>query len=204
MTKQVKALFLDIGGVMLSNGWETAYRQRAADHFGLDFHRMEALHHPIAAVLETGHITLDEYLDLVVFEQERSFTKEDFIAFMLSMSVPYPAVIDLFRGLKERYGLKVFVVSNESRELNAYRIQQFGLDQWIDCFVSSCYVGYQKPDPNIFRLALDLVQVPPEETLFIDNTELHIRAAARQGIPGVVHRDLDTTRLHLEACGLQL
>ncbi|WP_116126965.1 HAD family hydrolase [Lewinella sp. IMCC34183] len=204
MTKPVKALFLDIGGVMLSNGWETSYRQRAAGHFGLDFHRMEALHHPIAAVLETGHITLDEYLDLVVFHQERPFTKAEFRDFMFSMSTPYPAVIDLFRGLKEQYALKVFVVSNESRELNAYRIHQFGLVEWIDCFVSSCYVGYQKPDPNIFKLALDLVQVPAEETLFIDNTDLHIRAAARQRIPGVVHRDLDTTRRELKGHGLEL
>ena len=204
MTDPIKALFLDIGGVLLSNGWETAYRQRAAEHFGLDFHRLETLHHPAAPVLETGHMTLDRYLDLVVFDQQRPFTKQAFIDFMLSMSVPYPPVIELFRGLKERYGLKVFVVSNESRELNAYRIHQFGLDEWIDCFVSSCYVGLQKPDPGIFRLALDLCQVPAENILFIDNTELHLRSAAALGLRGIVHRDVDTTRAELAGYGLHI
>ena len=82
---------------------------------------------------------------------------------MFAQSKPYPEMIELVARLKVRHGLKIVVVSNEARELNAHRIGTFKLDGFVDVFMSSCFVHLRKPDADIFRLALDIAQVRPEQ-----------------------------------------
>lgn len=125
-------LFLDIGGVLLTDGWPRRSRRRAAAQFDLDLADMEERHHLTFETYEEGRLSLDEYLDLVVFFRKRSFSRARFRRFMFAESKPYPEMIDLIAHLKVRYGLKVGVVSNEGRELNAYRIRAFKLGElWI-------------------------------------------------------------------------
>jgi putative hydrolase of the HAD superfamily len=156
----ITALFVDIGGVLLTDGWDHDARKRAATNFKLELAEMEDRHHLTFDTYEEGKLTLEQYLDRVVFYQKRSFTRAQFRHFMFAQSKPYPEMIELVRKLKSKYGLKIVVVSNEARELNAHRIREFKLDGLVDSFISSCFVHCRKPDADIFRLALDIAQAP--------------------------------------------
>ena len=156
----ITALFLDIGGVLLTNGWDHHARKRAATNFKLEWDEMEDRHHLIFDTYEEGKLTLEEYLSRTVFYEERPFTRDQFREFMFAQSQPYPEMIELVTQLKVRHRLKIAVVSNEAREVNAYRIGKFKLNGFVDFFISSCFVHLRKPDADIFRLALDIAQTP--------------------------------------------
>jgi putative hydrolase of the HAD superfamily len=198
----ITCLFLDIGGVLLTDGWNHHARGRAATTFALDCAAMEERHRRVFDGYERGEMTLEEYLDLVVFHEERPFTRAQFRSFMFAQSKPFPDVIALFARLKVRHRLKVVVVSNEARELNAYRIKTFALPRLVDAFVSSCFVHLRKPDAEIFRLALDIAQTPPDRVLYVENTSMYVEIAARLGIRGVLHTDCQSTRASLGRFGL--
>src|SRR5512135_2292911 len=147
----ITTLFLDIGGVLLTNGWDRAARRLAALKFELDLSEMDERHHLTFDTYEAGKLTLDEYLARVVFHKERSFTRDEFKGFMFDQSKPYPDMINLVRDIKARHGLKTAAVNNEGRELSLHRIKAFKLDSFIDCFISSSFVHYRKPDADIYR-----------------------------------------------------
>jgi len=204
MDSQVTTLFLDIGGVLLTNGWDHNIRLRAAEKFGLDHHEMNERHHLTFDTYEAGKLSLDEYLKRIVFYQERSFSREDFKKFMYDQSKPFPEMIELIRGLKTRYSLQVAAVSNEGRELTTYRVQQFKLGSFIDFFVSSCFVHYRKPDEDMYRIALDISQVKPEQVIYIDDREMFVEVASGLGIKGMTHTSYEATKKSLETSGLSL
>jgi putative hydrolase of the HAD superfamily len=198
----IKALFLDIGGVLLTNGWDNGIRKRAADKFGLDYDEMNERHHLTFDTYEEGKLSLNEYLNRVVFYQERSFSREEFKAFMYAQSRPYPEMIKLMCEVKTQYSLQVAAISNEGRELTVYRVQEFKLGTFIDFFVSSCFVHYRKPDRDIYRMALDIAQVKPQQVIYIDNEPMFVEVAQSLEIRGMLHKDYKTTRKALEAMGL--
>jgi putative hydrolase of the HAD superfamily len=200
----VTTLFLDIGGVLLTNGWDNNSRKRAADQFGLVYDEMNERHHLTFDTYEEGKLSLDEYLGRVVFYEKRSFSREEFKAFMYAQSQPFPEMIELMRGLKTRYGLQVAAVSNEGRELTVYRVQQFKLGAFIDFFVSSCFVHYRKPDADIYRIALDIAQVSPQQVVYIDDRPMFVEVAQGLELRGILHKDRETTQKALEAVGLSL
>jgi|ERR1017187_6723791 putative hydrolase of the HAD superfamily len=200
----ITALFLDVGGVLLNNGWDHHARRRAARNFDLKWAEMEERHRLTFEAHEEGKITLDEYLALVVFYQKRPFTRAQFRRFMFAQSKPYPEMIELAAQLKVRHGLKVAVVSNEAREVNAYRIRKFKLDRFVDAFISSCFVHVRKPDAEIFRLALDIVQAPARQVVYIENTPMFVEIAEGLGIPSILHTDYRSTCAKLASFGLDL
>lgn len=200
---EITCLFLDIGGVLLTDGWNEDARKRAAANFDLDFSAVEDRHRLVFSIYEEGKLSLQEYLDWTVFFEKRKFTRDQFRAFMFDQSVAEPKMIELIRALKARYGLKIVVVSNEARELNAYRIRKFNLNGFVDAFVSSCFVGIRKPDPEIFRLSLDIAQVPVGQIVYVENTAMHVDVAEGLGIQSILHKDHDTTRGKLAEFGLQ-
>jgi putative hydrolase of the HAD superfamily len=199
----ITCLFLDVGGVLLTNGWDHHARRRAAAHFKLDLAQMEERHHLTDDTYEEGKLTLEEYLGRVVFYQKRSFTRAQFRRFMFAQSKPYPRMIALVRSLQAKYGLRIVVVSNEGRELNFHRIRTFKLDGFVDSFVSSCFVHLRKPDADIFRLALDIAQVPAQRVVYIENTPMFIQIAEGLGIRSILHTDYKSTRAQLASFGLQ-
>ena len=134
-TTKITTLFLDIGEVLLTNGWGHESRQLAAEQFNLDYNDFNTRHAIAFETYESGMLTADEYLDIAVFNEPRDFTKDTFRQFMFTQSKPYPEMIELIKRLKKRYGLKVVAVSNEARELNAYRVEEFDLADIIDFFV---------------------------------------------------------------------
>jgi putative hydrolase of the HAD superfamily len=202
-TKKITTLFLDIGGVLLTDGWQHESRKRAAKAFHLDLSEMEDRHHLTFDTYEEGKLTLEEYLGRVVFYKKRPFTQAQFRRFMFAQSKPYPEMIEWVRRLKTRHRLQIIVVSNEARELNAYRIQKFKLDRFVDAFVSSCFVHLRKPDADIFRLALDIAQAPVRKVLYIENTPMFVQIAEGLGIRSILHTDYRSTCSKLASLGLQ-
>lgn len=198
----IDTLFLDVGGVLGTNGWDHRARSQAAETFGLDPADMNERHHLTFDTYEVGKLSLDDYLERLVFHKPRSFTPEEFRAFMWNWSQPYDDMIDLIRGLKARHSLKVAVVSNEGRELAEHRVEAFGLRSFVDFFIFSSFVHFRKPDADIFRLALDVAQTPPERVLYLDDREMFVEVARELGIDGLRHTGFESTRAALAARGL--
>lgn len=201
---KITCLFVDIGGVLLSDGWGQEARTLVAKTFNLNLKEMEYRHNQTFNTYELGKLTIDEYLNRVVFYEKRKFTSAEFKKFMFMQSKPYPFMINLIQKLKAKYGLKIVVVSNEARELNAYRIKKFKLDRFIDFFISSCFVHLRKPDADIFRLALDIAQVSVRQIVYIENTFMFVQVAERLGIRSIHHTNCKNTRAKLSSYGLVL
>jgi putative hydrolase of the HAD superfamily len=196
-------LFVDVGGVLLTDGWGRGSRSLAAQEFELDLLELDDRHSQAMGTYEMGRLNLAEYLDRVVFHVPRSFSREAFWNFMCEQSKPFPEMIDLIGRLKAEFALKIVVVSNEARELNAYRVERFGLGAFVDCFVSSCFVHIRKPDVDIFRLALDVSQATADQVIYIENTSMFVQIADGIGIPSILHTDYPTTRAALERFGFR-
>jgi putative hydrolase of the HAD superfamily len=169
-SSSVKVIFFDVGGVLLSNGWGHDSRQLAAKQFNFNFDEFETLHNFIFNVYEIGKISLDEYLDITVFNQPRAFTREDFKSFMYASSVELPETLQWLVQWKQQHPqIKFASINNEGKELNNYRIAKFQLHKCYDAFISSCEVGMRKPDPGIFKLAMGIMQVQPEHCMYFDD-----------------------------------
>ncbi|MGD8413165.1 MAG: HAD family phosphatase [Candidatus Latescibacterota bacterium] len=199
---QIDTLFLDIGGVLLTNGWDRQARHRAVERFNLDFDQIDERHHLTFDTYEEGKLSLDEYLGRIVFYEERPFTRKDFKAFMFAQSKPFPEMIAFISALKERYHLRTIAISNEGRELTEHRIRTFKLDSFVEAFISSCFVHLRKPDVDIFRLALDTAQARPDRVVYIDDRVMFVEEAASLGIHGIHHIDFMSTRQKLADEGL--
>jgi putative hydrolase of the HAD superfamily len=199
----ITTLFLDVGGVLLTNGWGHQSRALAAKTFNLNLEEMEERHHLTFDTYEVGKLTLEEYLSRTVFYEARSFTRDQFREFMFAQSQPYPEMITLVTQLKVRYGLEIAVVNNEARELNAHRIRKFKLEEFVDFFISSSFVHFRKPDADIFRLALDIAQTPAEQVVYIEDTPMFVQVAEELGIRSIVHTDYRSTCAKLASFGLQ-
>jgi putative hydrolase of the HAD superfamily len=198
----ITTLFVDIGNVILTNGWDREAIKRVAHVFDLDYTELEERHHLVFDIYEAGKISLEDYLTRVVFHRQHTFSMEDFKAFMFSQSRKLPGMFELIERVKSINGLKVVAVSNEGFELTQYRIDKFELRSIIDFFISSCFVHFRKPDPNIYFLAMQCAHARPEEIAYIDDRELFVEEANRLGIHGIHHVDPETTRVALEILGL--
>lgn len=199
----INSLFLDIGGVLLSNGWDRESRQRAVETFDLDYTEINERHHLSFDTYEEGKLSLDKYLDRVIFYEDRSFSKDEFREFMFAQSKPMEDMMNFIRNIKRKYGLKIIAVSNEGKELNEYRIQTFKLTELMDSFISSSFVHFRKPDEDIFRLALNVSQVPPAQVVYIDDRELFVQVASGLGINGIHHQGLESTQMALKKFGIE-
>ncbi len=196
-------LFTDLGGVLLTNGWDRGLRKLVASHFQVDPDEMDERHHLTYDTYEAGKISLSVYLRRVIFWEPRDFTEEAVVDFMLSQARGFPEMIEMYKEVKAKNGLKVVVVSNEGRELTADRIRRFKLKEFVDIFVVSSYVHFRKPDEDIFRIALDVAQAEPGEVVYVDDRQMFTEVACRLGMREVWHRDLAGTRAAFEALGLR-
>jgi len=196
-TNNLKILFFDIGGILLSNGWGHQSRKLASEKFGLDYNEINELHNFIFNVYEIGSITLDEYLDRVIFTHPRDFTREDFKDFIYEQSVELPTLRWL-KDWKRGCGFRVISVNNEGKELNDYRVKKFKLHEFFDAFVSSCEVKMRKPDPGIWQLAMGIAQASPDQCVYFDDRIMFVHAAQRLGIRAFQHTDLESTKAILE------
>jgi putative hydrolase of the HAD superfamily len=202
--KPITHLFTDLGGVLLTNGWDHSLRHRTADRFGINSAEMDERHHLTYDTYESGKMGLEAYLDRVIFYEPRGFTREAVIDFILGEARAFPEMIDLVCRLKARHGIKVAVLSNEGRELTADRIRRFRLDDFVDFFIVSCYVHFRKPDEDIFRVALDIAQADPRRVAYIEDRPMFVEVAASLGMHAIWHHGFESTREHLAGLGLTL
>jgi putative hydrolase of the HAD superfamily len=198
----IRALFWDVGGVLLTNAWDHHERAQALEHFHLDPEEFQARHEMVVSSFERGKLTLDEYLDRTVFFRDRPFTREAFRDFMLSLSQPFPENLVFAQSLTNSSRYFMCTINNESRELNDYRIEKFGLRKIFRLFVSSCFVGLRKPERDIYRLALEITQIPPQDCCFIDDRALNLECARQLGMHTIEMRGLDSLRTELVKLGV--
>jgi putative hydrolase of the HAD superfamily len=198
----IRSIFWDVGGVLLTDAWDRTERIAALEHFRLDEKEFHARHEMAVSSFERGKITLDEYLDGTVFYRDRSFTRQAFVDYMFSLSRPVPEALDFARSLADSGKYFMGTINNESRELNLHRIEKYGLRGIFQLFVSSCFVGLRKPEPDIYHLALEITQKPPEECCFIDDRALNLECAAKLGMHTIEMQTLDQLRKDLEKLGV--
>lgn len=179
---KINAIFWDVGGVLLTNAWDHNQRRQAMEKFQLDETEFEDRHEMLVSSFERGKITLTDYLERTVFYRSRPFTVDEFRAFMFSLSQPYSEVLDLARSLSSSGRYLMGTINNESRDLNDFRIRQFKLRDIFDVFVSSCFVRLRKPEEAIYRVALEVTQMPAEQCCFIDDRALNLDSAKRLGM----------------------
>jgi putative hydrolase of the HAD superfamily len=198
----IQAIFWDVGGVLLTNAWDRTQRMAALEHFHLDEEEFHDRHEMVVSSFERGKISLDEYLDRTVFYRTRPFPREAFTDFMFSLSQPMPEVLDFSQLLATSGRYFMGTINNESRELNLYRIEKYGLRKIFRLFVSSCFVGLRKPERDIYRLALETTQIPAEECCFIDDRSLNLECAAKLGMQTIEMRTMNQLRSDLEKLGV--
>jgi putative hydrolase of the HAD superfamily len=198
----ISYLFFDVGGVLGTNGWDAAQRAAGVAGFGLDAREFDQRHREVVGVLETGAITLDEYLDATVFYEPRPFDREAVKAFMRAQSRPYPDVIALARGLAATGRYRLMTINNESEELNRHRLACFGLAEIFVAFYSSCWLGVAKPTRRIFELALDIAQADPARSLFIDDREQNLDPARALGMHALRFAGTEVLRRQLTQLGV--
>jgi len=197
----VSALFFDVGGVLLSNGWDRVSRHHCIEAFGLDWEEFQDRHEFVSESFETGAMTLDDYLDRTVFYRPRSFSRREFREGMYAESHAIPGTLEFVSTLKGRYLL--CTLNNESRELNHYRIGRFGLRDVFDLFLTSAYVGVKKPHREIYQLALDITHREPGEVAFIDDRSMNLEGAKELGIHTIEFHGVERLVSSLLALGVE-
>ena len=200
----ITTLFWDIGGVIMTNGWDTPARRRAAEAFHLDWEEFQDRHDLSFPAFDSGLISLDEYLKRTLFYRPRGFTREEFIAFMFAQSKEYPesrAVLDKL-ARQEKYFIGS--INNEPLELNEYRIKTFHLRRDFQVFFSSCYLHTRKPEEMIFRIALEVTQRPSAECVFIDDRPLNLENPRKLGFKTIHYQGAEQLRAELKNCGVEV
>jgi putative hydrolase of the HAD superfamily len=195
-------LFFDIGGVLLTNAWDTPARKRAAETFGLDYPEFQTRHEMLKTAFETGRITLDSYLGKAVFHRERPFTPEVFKEFMYHQSQPIGETLEWVRSLNRAGHCRLYTLNNESKELHEYRVRTFQLSPLFRGFLTSCYLGQAKPDEGIYLSALGIASCERGDAIFIDDRELNVEPALALGLNAVHFKGLDPLRAYLRDRGI--
>jgi putative hydrolase of the HAD superfamily len=199
----VSTILWDVGGVLLTNGWDHVERAAVLKQFALDSAPFEQRHEIANDAWEKGLMTAEQYLLQTVFYEPRPFTPAAFLQAMRDRSVPLPrGALRLLQELAASEEVELAMLNNEARELNDYRIDRFELGRYFDVFLSSCYLGLRKPDPKFLELALDVLQRDPEEVAFIDDRPGNCEAAQALGIHAIRYQDEAQCVQALERLGL--
>ena len=203
--KTISHIFFDIGGVLGTNGWDREQREKAVNHFKLDAEDFQCRHEEIVGTWEEGRITIDEYLAITVFHRPVGFSRDNFVDFMYSQSVPDEGVIALARALTTHANYTLMTLNNESDELNRFRIAKFGISQIFEAFLSSCWLGVRKPTQKFYERGLGIAQASPETSLFIDDRQQNLTPAANLGMNCIHFTSASRLRSDLErVLGLEL
>ena len=202
MKKQIKNIFSDVGGVLATNGWDYNSRRKAAEQFNLDYDEFESYHKKVAESFDAGTITLSQYLNATVFYEARSFSADGFFAFMKTQSQPNLDALEVMKALKATGKYRLATINNESFELNDFRIKKFALSDCFESFFSSCYMGFRKPEPEIYRRALLISNCCAEESVFIDDRQENLAAPKELNMQTILFVDAQQLRDSLSALGV--
>ena len=201
---KITTLFWDIGGVVLTNGWDRSSRREAANVFHFDYEEFQDRHDLSFPAFDCGQISLNEYLDRTLFYRARAFSREEFIAFMFAQSKECPDTRAVLADAARTGKYFIGSINNEPSELNQYRIEAFNLRRDFLVFFSSCYVRSRKPEETIFRVALEVTQRPPEQCVFIDDRPLNLESPRRLGFNVIHHQNAEQLRSELRNYGVEV
>jgi putative hydrolase of the HAD superfamily len=196
-------ILFDVGGVLLTNGWDHIQRTVVLEQFHLDIDAFEARHARPYDAWERDLVTTREYLDATVFYEPRDFTPDEFFAAICAQSVPLPnGGLGILRELASSGKYMLGCLNNEARETNEYRLQLYGLREVFAVAFSSCYLGLRKPEPAIYGRAIDMLGKPAERILFIDDRQENTAAAMAAGMKAIHFDGAEKLREELEALGV--
>lgn len=201
----ISTILWDVGGVLLTNGWDHRQREAVLPRFGLDPAEFERRHAAVTDAWEKDEITAEQYLMHTVFFEPRGFTQEAFLDAMRRESTLLDdSAVGILRQLAASEEYVLATVNNEARALNEYRLVEFDLIDQFDAFFSSCYLGLRKPNRKIYQVALDVLQRDPEEVAFIDDRAENVAAAATLGIHAIRYEGAAQLADELSRLGVQV
>lgn len=190
----IKAVFFDLGGVILRTEYQ-APRQHLAERFGMDYDDIDKVvfgggTNGSAARASVGEITEEEHwwnvmktLKLPAGEYER--VRDEFFA----GDVIDHEIVNFLRSIKPRY--RVGLISNAWSGLRSY-IERERFDDAFHEMIISAEVGAAKPDPKIYQIALERLQVQAGEAVFVDDFIENIEACNQVGMKGIHFRSPET------------
>jgi putative hydrolase of the HAD superfamily len=202
--REITTIFFDVGGVCLTNGWNHIAREKSTKRFSIDYEELEKRHKPVFKKFEKGKLSIDEYLNEVLFYRKRNFSKKDFIEFMFSQSRAHHSTLAILEKLRTKKKYQLATINNESRELNEYRINKFGLYKYFNCFFSSCYLGMRKPEARIFSAVLNMVHKNPGDCLYIDDREENYNSAKNLGLNTILLEKPESLPARLEEFNIEI
>ena len=196
-------ILFDVGGVLLTNGWDHKERAVVLGNFQLDAAEFEARHPEPYDAWEKDETTARQYLDATIFYEPRSFTHKDFLDAILAQSVLLSdSAMPVLKDISASRNYLVGSLNNEAREPNDYRFERFSLRKYFEIALSSCYVGLRKPNPEIYKRTLDILGRPAERILFIDDRQSNVDFAADAGIKAIRFTGEETLRRDLKELGV--
>ena len=192
-------ILFDIGGVLLTNGWDHHERSVVIEQFKLDRSALESRHAKASEAWERGELSLNEYLDAVVFYEPRAFSREKFFAAMCGQSKKLPdSALCILEELAASDKCSIGSLNNEARETHEFRVTTFGLRNLLEYTFTSCYMGIRKPDPAIYLRTLGILGHEPDRSLFIDDRLENIAAAAAVGMKAIHFTGAEALRQDLQ------
>lgn len=198
-----RVILFDVGGVLLTNSWDVRERAGAAAHFHIDPDDLQRRHAQVIDRWERGGLSIAAYLDAVVFHEPRAFGREAFAAWMFGHSQLLPhGALEILKELAAPGRFLIGSLNNEAPELNEYRFQTFALREYFDLALTSCYLGLRKPEPAIYRRAIDIVGGPAERILFIDDRPENVAGALAAGLTALRFTGADALRAELARLGV--
>jgi putative hydrolase of the HAD superfamily len=198
----ITTLFFDLGGVCLSNGWDREQRRVVTDKYEFDYDAFDRRHRQVVDSLERGQLTLHEYLQWTIFYKPRTFTIDDITAEIMQLSQPFLETLEIVRAVRKSGQYLLATINNESRELNEYRIQRYGLTDLFTAFFTSCYLGLLKPQPEHYRRALQITQRSADECLYIDDRPMNAEVAGILGMHTIQFTDAAQLQIALRSAGV--
>ena len=184
----IETIFWDIGGVLLTNGWDMGQRARVLASLGVDVAAYEAVHEAENWYWERGLMTAEEFFRRTVIAPNPGLGLTFDALWPLvcgESAVLHGECFAVLRALRDVPGVRLATLNNESRELNGYRLDAFGLRECFDFFVCSGYVGEMKPAAAIYRTAIEISGRAAETGLFIDDKAENCEAARAHGMKAI-------------------
>jgi putative hydrolase of the HAD superfamily len=189
---RVRAVFVDFGGVIMRTE-DKGPRTRLAESLGMTFRDLEKIffESDSSRRASSGEIPEEAHWQAVVQALGVSRTDTDkIIAEFFSGDRADTALLDFLRSLRPE--LKVGLISNAWSGLRAFITGQ-KFEDVFDEMIISAEVGLMKPDPRIYRLALEKLGAQPQESVFLDDVLVNVEAARSVGMYAIEFTRLDKT-----------
>ncbi|BAM01423.1 MULTISPECIES: HAD family hydrolase [Caldilinea] len=191
------SILFDLGNVLVHYDHRRALTALAG-LYGVDAEEVLNLYQAIASAFGTGRIAPEEVVHRFneCFGVERSL--ESFTEAFCSGLARNDAALAYAVSLQQEDALAIGAISNTNALHVAWLDAHVPELREFDLVMMSNEVGIHKPDPQIFELAMELLNIPAEQILYIDDLAENVEAARRLGMAGVVHFDWIKTRRQIE------